>query len=132
MRPCKVFVYYVNNVVFITTSPLCGNYSFFKTLPANFSSVTPDQWASLTDSNIETAEGQCKASAILRGVIDSTLNQCARDIDTQRSMVDLSFEKRTQEIADAKQTLEQHLEEVCVHLDENIPCLQNGFIVHLV
>ena len=77
-----------------------------------FSSITPEQWASSTDNNIEKAEAECKASASLRGVIDSILDQCARDIESQRAKVNLAFEKRTQEIADAKQTLEQHLEKV--------------------
>ena len=107
----------VNNVVFITTRPFV-NTSHFSTLPRYFSSVTPDHWASLTDTNIEKAEDQCKASTSLRGGIDSILNQCARDIDEQRAKVNLAFEKRTQEIADAKKTLERHLEEVhvCVYI----------------
>lgn len=76
------------------------------------SSITPEQWVSSTDSNIEKAEAECKASASLRGVIDSVLNQCTQDIESQRAKVNLAFEKRTQEITDAKQTLEQHLEKV--------------------
>jgi predicted aconitase len=75
--------------------------------------VTPEHWASLTDTNIAKAEEQCKASATLRGVIDSILNQCSQDVETQRAKVDLAFEKRAQEIADAKKTLEQHLAKVC-------------------
>jgi tektin-1 len=80
-------------------------------------SITPEQWASSTDSNIEKAEAECKASATLRGVIDSVLDQCARDIESQRAKVNLAFEKRTQEIADAKQTLEQHLEKVLKEIE---------------
>ncbi|CAI8047649.1 Tektin-1 [Geodia barretti] len=77
-------------------------------------SVTPEHWASLTDTNIAKAEEQCKASATLCGVIDSILNQCSQDVETQRGKVDLSLEKRAQEIADAKKTLEQHLAKLVV------------------
>lgn len=76
--------------------------------------MTPEQWATVTDTNIEKAEEECKASATLRGVIDSILNQCAQDIESQRAKVNLASEKRTQETADAKHTLEQHLEKVRV------------------
>lgn len=76
--------------------------------------MTPEQWASLTDTNIEKTESECKASTTLRGVIDSVLDQCSQDIESQRAKVNLAFEKRTQETTDAKQTLEQHLEKVCV------------------
>ena len=95
----------------------------FSPLCALFSSVTPEQWASLSDSNIEKAEAQCKASATLCGVIDSILDQCARDIDSQRATVDIAFEKRTQEIVDAKRTLEQHLAEVSLNANEQIHCV---------
>ena len=77
-----------------------------------YSSLTPEHWASLTDTNIDKAEEQCKASATLRGVIDSVLNQSSQDIETQRGKVDLAFQKRVRELADAKQTLEQHLAKV--------------------
>ena len=75
--------------------------------------MTPEQWASISDNKIEKAEAECKASATLRGVIDSVLEQCTQDIETQRAKVNLAFEKRTQETTDAKQTLEQHLAKVC-------------------
>ena len=86
------------------------------------SSVTPEHWASFTDSNINKVEAECKASATLRGVVDSVLDQCAQDIESQRAKVNLAFEKRTQETADAKQTLEQHLEKVHVYANGKILC----------
>lgn len=89
--------------------------------------MTPEQWASLTDTNIEKTESECKASTTLRGVIDSVLDQCSQDIESQRAKVNLAFEKRAQETTDAKQTLEQHLEKVCVSYDSvwEISCLQS-------
>lgn len=84
---------------------------YFPSLP---SSVTTEQWASLTDTNIEKTEEECKRSTTLRGVIDSLLNQSSQDVESQRAKVNLAFEKRTQETTDAKETLEQHLEKVRV------------------
>ena len=93
--------------------------------PPFLSSVTPEQWASLTDTNIAKTEQQCKASASLRGVIDSILSQCFQDLEAQRAKVDLAFQKRAQEIADAKRTLEQHLAKVGLHANAQPPCVGN-------
>ena len=74
--------------------------------------MTPEYWASLSDTNIDKAEEQCKASATLRGVIDSVLERCNQQISSQRAKVNLAFETRTQETTDAKHTLEEHLSKV--------------------
>ena len=94
--------------------------------------MTPEEWASLSDNNISKAEQQCNASSTLGGVIDSVLSQCTEDIETQRVRVDLAFEKRTKEVADAKQTLEQHLAKVGLHLSQKLLCVQNEIIIQLV
>lgn len=77
-----------------------------------YSSVTPDQWASFSDENILKTEQECNASATLRGVIDGVLDQTKQDAERQRVTVNLVFEQRIQETAEAKQSLEEHLEKV--------------------
>lgn len=80
----------------------------------------------MTDTNISKAEDQCKASATLRGVIDSILSQCSQDVETQRANVNLAFQKRSQEIAEAKLTLEEHLAKVC---KQGQPTCLNRYLV---
>ena len=113
--PCHLCVFIRQTPFMKTSVEVIIFYLFLRIHFPYSSSITPEQWATSTDSNIEKAEAECKASATLRGVIDSVLDQCARDIESQRAKVNLAFEKRTQEIADAKQTLEQHLEKVNVY-----------------
>ena len=76
------------------------------------SSVTPDQWASFSNENILKTERECNASSTLRAVIDGVLDQTRQDIERQRDTVKLAFEKRIQEVSEAKQSLENHLDKV--------------------
>ncbi len=59
-----------------------------------------------------TTEHECNASATLRGVIDTVLEQTLQDTERQRATVNSAFEKRIQEICEAKRSLEHHLEKV--------------------
>lgn len=76
------------------------------------SSVTPDQWSSFSNENILKTECECNASATLRGVIDTVLDQTWQDTERQRATVNGAFEKRIQELCEAKESLEHHLEKV--------------------
>lgn len=78
----------------------------------SFSSVTPAQWESFSNENILKAEKEQNASATLRGVIDEILKETRQDIEQQRTTVNLAFNKRIQEITEAKKSLEQHLNKV--------------------
>ena len=81
-----------------------------------FSSVTPEEWALMTDENVCKTEQECNASATLQGMIDGILVQTAQNIELERVNVNSVFEKRRKEIAEAKIALEQQLEKVCIHV----------------
>ena len=86
--------------------------SVLKSFYFSFSSVTPAQWESFSNENILKAEKEQNASATLRGVIDEILKETRQDIEQQRTTVNLAFDKRIQEITEAKENLEQHLNKV--------------------
>lgn len=86
--------------------------SVLKIFYFSFSSVTPAQWESFSNENILKAEKEQNASATLRGVIDEILKETRQDIEQQRTTVNLAFDKRIQEITEAKENLEQHLNKV--------------------
>ena len=76
-------------------------------------SVTPDDWAAFSDNNMANAERERHASAKLRAVADDVLSQTSNDLSTQRRAVNDAFRRRCEELAEAKQGLEEHLEKVC-------------------
>ena len=77
-----------------------------------FSSVTPEEWALMTDENVRKTEQERNASATLRGMIDGILVQTTQDIESERVNINSAFEKRRKEIAEAKLALEQQLQKV--------------------
>ena len=76
------------------------------------SSITPDNWQLISNDNIAKAEQERIASTTLRGVVSSILDQTQQDVLKQRKIVNLAFNKRIQEMTQAKEKLEEHLQEV--------------------
>lgn len=74
--------------------------------------MTPDQWSSFSNENILKAEKERSASSSLRGIIEGALDQTRQDIEHQRATVNVEFSKRIQEIINAKENLEKHLQQV--------------------
>ncbi|XP_078486230.1 tektin-1-like [Ciona intestinalis] len=75
-------------------------------------SVTPIDWASFSDANVEKAERERNSSVNLRASIDGILKQTADDMHTQCAAVNLAFRERVAETKKAKDKLEQHLDKV--------------------
>jgi tektin-1 len=75
-------------------------------------SLSPNEWQSISDENIRQAERERIASTTIRGVIACLLDETREDMIKQRKILNSSFYKRIQEVTDAKTTLENHLNEV--------------------
>lgn len=80
-------------------------------LPAR-SASTPETWAKFTQENLCRAERERLASVNLRGLIDCILRDVAEDLRLQCDAVNLAYERRCEELEDARLKLEQHLRKV--------------------
>jgi len=74
-----------------------------------------DEWSDFTERNLTEAEKQRRNSARLRAVADGVLQTSCNDINRQRSSADLAVEMRVNELRDAKEKLEDHLNKVQHH-----------------
>ena len=77
-----------------------------------YSQSTPESWAQFTHDNITRAEHERMASIQLRTLIDNVLQDTSRDMREQADSVDVSFQKRVEEVQDAKNKLEENLKKV--------------------
>jgi len=74
---------------------------------------TPESWAQFTHDNITRAEHERMASIQLRTLVDNVLQDTSRDMREQADAVDVAFQKRVEEMQDAKNKLEENLRKVC-------------------
>jgi len=74
-----------------------------------------DEWADFTERNLTDAEKQRRNSVRLRAISDGVLQTSCNDINRQRSSTDLALEMRVNELRDAKEKLEDHLNKVQRH-----------------
>lgn len=74
---------------------------------------TPESWAQFTHDNITRAEHERMASIQLRTLIDNILNDTSRDMREQADAVDVAFQRRVDEVQDAKNKLEENCKKVC-------------------
>ena len=71
-----------------------------------------DEWADFTERNLTSAEKQRRSSVRVRAVSDGVLQTTCNDINRQRSGTDLALEMRINEMRDAKEKFEDHLNKV--------------------
>ena len=76
------------------------------------SASTPETWARFTQENLYRAERERLASVNLRVLIDSILRDTAEDLRLQCDAVNLAFERRCEEVEDARHKLTDHLHKV--------------------
>lgn len=74
---------------------------------------TPESWAQFTHDNITRAEHERMASIQLRTLIDNILQDTSRDMREQADAVDVAFQRRIEEVQDAKFKLEENLKKTC-------------------
>jgi len=75
-------------------------------------STSVDEWADFTERNLTSAEKQRRNSVRVRAVADGVLQTTCNDINRQRSSADLAIEMRVNELRDAKEKFEDHLNKV--------------------
>ncbi|NXK01423.1 TEKT4 protein, partial [Corythaixoides concolor] len=76
------------------------------------SASTPETWAKFSHDNIHRAEREKLASVNLRALIDNILRDVSEDLRMQCAAVNGAFDKRCEELEDAKQKLEYHLKKI--------------------
>ena len=82
-----------------------------------YSQSTPESWAQFSHDNIVRAEDERMASIQLRTMIDNILQDTSRDMREAADAVDIAFQKRVEEVQDAKNKLEENNRKVCVLLN---------------
>ncbi|XP_060074860.1 tektin-4-like [Ylistrum balloti] len=90
---------------------------------------TPESWAQYTHDNIVKAEHERMASIQLRQMIDNILEDTSRDMREQCDTVDLNFQKRIEEMEDAKTKMEENLQKICdeiAQMEKNIDMLRKA------
>jgi len=75
-------------------------------------STSVDEWSDFTERNLTEAEKQRRNSVRLRAVADGVLQTSCNDINRQRSDADLALQMRVNELRDAKEKFEDHLNKV--------------------
>ncbi|XP_013403743.1 tektin-1 [Lingula anatina] len=92
-------------------------------------SVTPEDWETYSNENIEKAERERNNSVQLRTIIDGVLQQTCNDMQKECECVNIAFQKRIDETKDTKGKLENHLSRVIAQIkemEENISRLQKA------
>ncbi|XP_051023574.1 tektin-4 [Acomys russatus] len=74
------------------------------------SASTPETWAKFTQDNLLRAERERLASVNLRKLIDCILQDTAEDLRLQCDAVNMAFERRCEELDDARLKLRYHLQ----------------------
>lgn len=90
---------------------------------------TPESWAQFTHDNITRAEHERMASIQLRTLIDNILQDTSRDMREQADAVDVAFQRRIDEVQDAKFKLEENLKKTCddiVSTEKNINAIKKA------
>lgn len=109
-----IFTAYQNVIVFVMSWLLSITTKGKKINVRHFySQSTPESWAQFTHDNITRAEHERMASIQLRTLIDNVLLDTSRDMREQADAVDVAFQKRVDEVQDAKNKMEENLKKVC-------------------
>lgn len=86
---------------------------------------TPESWAQFTHDNITRAEHERMASIQLRTLVDNVLQDTSRDMREQADAVDVAYQKRVEEMQDAKNKLDDNLRKVCTEISETETNIEN-------
>lgn len=79
---------------------------------STLSASTPETWAKFNQDNLLRAERERLASVNLRKLIDCILRDTAEDLRLQCDAVNTAFSSRCEELDDARQKLQYHLQKV--------------------
>jgi len=81
-------------------------------------SVTPEEWETFSNKNVEKAEQERNSSVTLRSMIDEILQETFDDLNKQCDNVNLSLAKRIEETEKSKSKLEDHLQKVQLEIGD--------------
>ena len=81
-------------------------------------SFTPSAWQENTEQNLEWANGQIKACLALQAQVDTVLAHVASHLRSQKDLTDRAFDRRIDEVKNAKLLLEKQLSETVVKINE--------------
>ncbi|XP_069342649.1 tektin-4-like [Eulemur rufifrons] len=93
------------------------------------SASTPETWAKFTQDNLCGAQRERRASANLRALIDCVLRDAAEDLRLQCDAVNLAFQRRCEELEDARHKLQNHLNKTLreiVDQEHNVAALKQA------
>ena len=79
---------------------------------------TPSAWQENTEQNLEWANGQIKACLALQAQVDTVLAHVASHLRSQKDLTDRAFDRRIDEVKNAKLLLEKQLSETVVKINE--------------
>lgn len=91
--------------------------------------VSPITWQEFTEKNLDLANRNLKKVRQSQSVSDGILAQTASNLKTQKDLTDRAFDRRIEEVKEAKQLLEQQLSETIVkigEMEENIIALEKA------
>ncbi|XP_071106114.1 tektin-4-like [Haliotis cracherodii] len=86
---------------------------------------TPESWAQFSHDNIVRAEHERMASIQLRTLIDNIVEDTSRDMREQCDAVDVAYQKRVEDMEDAKTKLEENLHKVCDEISSQEKNIEN-------
>eukprot|EP00095_Tigriopus_kingsejongensis_P002765 maker-scaffold845_size89356-snap-gene-0.17 protein:Tk02765 transcript:maker-scaffold845_size89356-snap-gene-0.17-mRNA-1 annotation:"cathepsin d" len=80
--------------------------------------VTPSDWQSLCQKNLEMADFRLQTSIALQSTVDGILAHVASHLRSQKDLADRAFERRIQEVKAAKALLGEQLSETVIKIHE--------------
>ena len=81
-------------------------------------SFTPSNWQENTERNLDFANEQIKNCLALQAQVDTVLAHTASHLKSQKDITDRAFDRRIDEVKNAKELLEKQLAETIVKIGE--------------
>uniref|UniRef100_A0A4W3HWY8 Tektin n=1 Tax=Callorhinchus milii TaxID=7868 RepID=A0A4W3HWY8_CALMI len=103
--------------------------SFVLFFSSSKSTSTPESWAQFTHCNIYKGEQERINSINLRSLIDNVLLETSEDLREQYDRVNAAFNRRLEEMSDAKAKLDHHLRKILEEIagqEKNISYLKQA------
>lgn len=98
-------------------------------VPKPKAQFTPHAWQDYTEKNLEWANSQIKNCLALQAQTDTVLAHVASHLRSQKDLCDRAFDRRIEEVKQAKLLLEKQLSETIVkigEMDESIKSVERG------
>ena len=94
-------------------------------VPKPKQTFTPHSWQDFTEKNLEWANAQIKNCLALQAQTDTVLAHVASHLRSQKDLCDRAFDRRIEEVKQAKLLLEKQLAETVVKISEMEDSIKN-------